>query len=187
MQLTLKEPTGNLGTNFTSTINVHAIGIGGNWIHAVGCIEILQYVASTTFCLSSWGYCLCAYGYSVLCSLEHVYVLLYWSLMSSEPVISCQSLSLIAISIYLHSRSIVKVFEKITNTNYASIDLTSSLDQILGLREPTFILFQQNKINLEPWRSVTDFLSVKKYAVNSMLLCLPILQRSCIRADQRLE
>lgn len=35
-QLTLREATGNLGTNFASTVNVHAIGIHGNWIHAVG-------------------------------------------------------------------------------------------------------------------------------------------------------
>lgn len=72
-------------------------------------------------------------------------------------------------------------------TNYASIDLTSSLDQILGLREPTLVLLQQNKMDLESGRSVKGFLSVKKSAVNSILLCLPALQGSCIRADQRLE
>jgi len=92
---------------------------------------------------------------------------------------------LIAISIYLRNRSITKVFEE-NNTGYASVGLTPALEQILGLEESAFILLQQNKMDLEPGRSV-DILSVKKSTVNSVLLCLPILQRSCIEADQRLE
>lgn len=79
------------------------------------------------------------------------------------------------------------MFDKLANTNYASIDLASSLDHILSLRESTFVLLQQNKMDLESGRSVRDFLYVKKCEVNSVLLHLPILQSSCIRVDQRLE
>lgn len=65
--------------------------------------------------------------------------------------------------------------------------LTLSLDHILGLGEPTFTLLQQNKMDLKSGGSVWGFFSVKKSAVNATILCLPILQRSCIRADQRQE
>lgn len=122
---------------------------------------------------------------SMLCPLEHVWVLLYWLLMSSEPVISCLVIAINSNQHILAQQEYKDVWKKITN--YASIDLTSSLDQILGLREPTVVLLQQNKMDLESGRSVKGFLSVKKSAVNSILLCLPALQGSCIRANQRLE
>lgn len=38
------------------------------------------------------------------------------------------------------------MFGKNNKTQTASIDLTSSLDQALGLREPSFMPLKQNKI-----------------------------------------